>query len=419
MRTKPLHLQINLAYAKGAYTAAIEVGSERRIAQVLLDTGSSTLAILGHVYDAHRDEHRQGTALAQRVQYGQGAWAGPVLRSALAFGIGEHARRIDDGVFALIETDATHFRDADGILGLAFQELDSARDFAGWLETQAIDPRSTWPWPFDVDSEEGYAQFESLLREQPRAQVLPFFSALEQEGVVADKFALLIRRALVHVIDEAPSNARLSADPLNRGVLVLGGGEECGSLYEGGFDDIRILHELYYNARLIAVQVGDRPRITAPPLQEEYVERYASNAILDTGCSFIVLEQSIHDAVIADLGSYDERFPKLIERFRAAMNEQQGIPNGSIDTRDWPDIDFFLEAPDGSETRLCCKPSQYWQRNAMRAGQSWFLLLAQLPDWPKQSILGLPLMSGRYCVFDRRDDALGVVRMARAAAPEE
>ncbi len=415
MRAKPLHLPISLAYAKGAYTAAIEIGSERRSAQVLLDTGSSSLAVLAHVYDADRDTHLQGTALAQRVQYGQGAWAGPVLRSAVAFGTGEHARRIDSGAFALIETAATHFRDADGILGLAFQGLDHARDFAGYLDQQGLNPQLTWPWPFDLNSDDGRAAFDNLLHQQPRTRLQPLFSALEEEGVVTDKFALLIRRALVHVLEDDASNARLAADPLNRGVLVLGGGEECGSLYEGAFHDIRILHELYYNANLIAVQVGDCARIVAPALQTEYQKSYASNAIIDSGCSFLILEQSIYDAVLADLGRYDVKFTELIERFRQGMAEQQGVANDAVDTRNWPELHFYLESPTGAETKLTCKPAQYWQRNAMRAGQSWFLLMGQLPDWPKQSILGLPLMSGRYCVFDRRDDANGVVRMAKAS----
>jgi hypothetical protein len=415
MRTQPLQLLINLAYAKGAYTAAIEIGSERRSAQVLLDTGSSSLAVLSHVYDASRDAHLQGTALAQRVQYGQGEWAGPVLRSALGFGTGAHARRIDDGMFALIETTATHFRDADGILGLAFQGLDYARDLSGYFSAQGQSPQ-TWPWPFDVTSDAGRAAFDAMLREQPRASIAPLFNALEQEGVVNDKFALLIRRALVHVLDDTASIAALAADPLNRGVLVLGGGEECRELYSGRMHDIRILHELYYNANLIAVQVGDQPRIPAPPLQPEYQKRYASNAIIDSGCSFIVLEQSVYDAVIGGIAACDARFADLIDRFQKAMVDRQGLPNNSIDTRRWPDLHFYLESPDGNETKVTCNAAHYWQRNALRAGQSWFLLMGQLPDWPRQSILGLPLMSGRYCIFDRRGDALGVVRMAEASA---
>lgn len=418
MRSQPLQLQINLAYAKGAYTARIELGSARRGAQVLLDTGSSALAVLAHVYDGSDDEHLRGTPLAQRVQYGQGEWSGPVLRSAVAFGTGEHARRIEDGMFALIETSATHFRDADGILGLAFKGLDQARDFSGYLSAQGVAPGLTWPWPFDVSTEEGRVAFDAVLHEQPRTKIEPLFNSLEQEGVVNDKFALLVRRALVHVLDDTASTAALAADPLNRGVLVLGGGEECGELYCGHLLDVRLLHELYYNANLIAVQVGDQERIPAPALQPEHQKSYASNAIIDSGCSFIILEQSIYDAVLAGFAAHNQRLPALIERCQKAMAGQRGIDNSAIDPRRWPDLHFYLEAPDGSESKLTCNAAHYWQRNAVNAGQSWFLLMSQLPDWPKQSILGLPLMSGRYCIFDRRAEGLGIVRFATATEPE-
>ncbi|MDZ4811107.1 MAG: pepsin-like aspartic protease [Pseudomonadota bacterium] len=414
MRRQPLKLLTNLAYAKGAYTVAIEFGSAGRSAQLLLDTGSSALAVLTHAYDGAADTYLQGTTLAQRVEYGQGAWAGPVLRSAVAFGTGEHARRIDDGMFALIETAASNFRDADGILGLAFGGLDHARDLVSYLAEQGRSPQLTWPWPFDLTSDAGRAEFDALLHQQPRASVQPLFTALEVEGVVADKFSLLIRRALVHVLDDSASDAALAADPLNRGLLILGGGEECAQLYSGKLQDIRVLHELYYNVQLIAVQVADRPRIPAPALQQQYRAHYASNAIIDSGCSFLVLEKSIYDAVLVDLAQHDEGLVPLIERFQQTMTQQQGIPNQAIDPRDWPDLRFYLESPNGEETMLVCRPAHYWQRNALRAGQSWFLLMSQLPDWPQQSILGLPLMSGHYCIFDRRADANGIVRMATA-----
>lgn len=85
MRRQSLKLLTSLAYAKGAYTVAIEIGSAGRSAQLLLDTGSSALAVLSHAYDGAADTYLRGTTLAQRVEYGQGAWAGPVLRSTVAF----------------------------------------------------------------------------------------------------------------------------------------------------------------------------------------------------------------------------------------------------------------------------------------------------------------------------------------------
>jgi hypothetical protein len=50
----------------------------------------------------------------------------------------------------------------------------------------------------------------------------------------------------------------------------------------------------------------------------------------------------------------------------------------------------------------------------MRAGQAYCLLASQLENWPNQSILGLPLLAEKYCVFDRSAANGGCVRVAKA-----
>jgi hypothetical protein len=404
-------LSTNLAYAKGAYTVAIEFGSERDCANLLLDTGSSSLVVLPAAYDAARDRSLKATPWAQQIKYGQGSWTGPVLTSELGLGEGIHARRLTSVQFALVAADAQNFRDYDGLFGLAFGGLDKAHDMSAVLAERAISPAATWPWPFEVEAA-GLDDFRTLVRRQPTVPLTPLFTAAEELAVVADKFAMLIRRSLVHVLDDESTPHSLANDPLNRGVLVLGGGEEHQDLYEGPFHNVRLVHELYYNANLIAVQVGSQPRIPAPQLDPADVARAASNAIFDTGSTFLILESSLYAAVRAGFAAHGERFPALIDRFQEAFRQEGGLPNSTIDHRDWPDLHFYLESDTGEEVKLTCTPGDYWQRNALRAGQSYFLLMDQLPHWPRQSILGLPLLSGYYCVFDRR--GTGVLRVAKA-----
>jgi hypothetical protein len=414
MEQNYLKLRTTLAYAKGAYTVEIKIGSEQSPANVLLDSGSSTLVVLPNVYDPSQDQSLKATSLAQSIAYGIGTWAGPVLKTTIAFGDKRHARILPDAEIALVESSAQNFRDADGLLGLAYRKLNKAHDVSALLTERKIEPSHTWPWPFNADQEHDLSAFKTQLRGQPLVDLTPCFSALEEEGIISDKFSLLVKRALVHVLDDKATSEQLAADPLNAGVLVLGGGEECQSLYQGGFETVQIVHELYYNANLISVQVGDRPRIPAPPLQEKFKAGYASNAIFDTGSSFLVLEASIYDAVIADFATYDKSFPDLISRFQEGFQKEHGLPNNSIKTREWPKLYFHLESPSGDEVSLTCNPSNYWQHNAVHAGECFFLLLRQLPKWPNQSILGLPLMSGHYCIFDRRADGNGVFRLAKA-----
>jgi hypothetical protein len=410
----PTHIELmtTLAYAKGAYSAAIELGSEGRPANLLLDTGSSTTVVLPHAYPAERDQHRQATAWAQRIKYGAGAWAGPVLSSQVTVGEGKHRRTLALAHFALVESRAQDFRDCDGLLGLAFRDLDRAHDATALLAERGIDPALTWPWPFAVEDADTFAKFKEALARQPRLTLRPLFSALEEEGIVADKFAMLVRRSLVHVTEADATTRHLAGDPLNRGVLVLGGGEECERLHRGGFHAVKIVHERYYNCHLVAVSVGDQARIPAPPLDAKDEAAYASNAIVDTGCSFIVLEHSLHAAVLEGIARHYPAATERIARFGERFRTEHGLPNDAFDNRRWPDLHFHLQSPDGGETTLTVDPGDYWQRNALHPGECFFMLMAQLPSWPRQSILGLPLLSGRYCVFDRRGG--GELRVARA-----
>ncbi|MCF7221789.1 pepsin-like aspartic protease [Marilutibacter chinensis] len=410
-----IHLAISLAWAKGAYTVPIAFGSGRRTANLVLDTGSSTLVVLPHAYLPEDDEALSATAWAQEVRYGQGTWAGPVVRTRLAFGHGAHACGIDDAEVSVIEAAAQDFRDADGIFGLAYSGLDIAHDMGGVLSARGADPALTWPWPFEADDDDLDA-FGTLLRQQPRVALQPLFSQLAGQGRIQDRFGMLVRRALVHVLDDAVDDDVLDADPLNRGVMVLGGGEDAPALHTGRFQDVRIVHDLYYNANLLAVQVGDRPRIAVPPLDPQYARRAASNAILDTGSSFLVLEAGTHDAIMAGLTAIDPRLPALCGKFRDTFNASgHGVANAEVDALDWPVLTFHLEGEGGSETALACPPEHYWPRNAMYAGESFFLLMPQLPGWPNESILGLPLMAGHYCLFDRcADGGVGRVRIAPA-----
>ncbi len=411
-----LELDTTLALAQGAYTVAMAFGSEGRTANLILDTGSSTLAVLPQAYDPTRDHALRATAWAQEITYGGGAWAGPVLRSRLGFGHGHHARAIDDALFALIESERPPFRGADGIWGLAYRGLDPAYDITGLLRQQGVDPALTWPWPFPTGHALDLRQFKEFLRQQPRTHLTPAFTALEAEGVVRNRFALAVGRAIVHIADDRATVQAQAADPLNRGALVLGGGAEQQHLYRGVFQDVRILHDLYYNANLRAVRVGSQDPIPVPPLDPGDVASRYSNALLDSGSSFLVLEASTYAAVLDGFARHDPRLPALVAEFHAAFAQEQGLPNHRIDPRDWPDLHLHLESPTGGDTVLRIPASHYWPHNALQAGQSLFLLMAQLPDFPKQSILGLPLFAGRYAVFDRAsDDGLGRVRLAASA----
>ena len=408
-----IEIPTTLAHARGGYTATARFGEHGDPAQLILDTGSSTLVVRPQAYAAARDGHLAATPWVQEIRYGGGAWAGPVLKSRLAFGHGHHARVIDDALFACCETDDTLFQGADGLWGLAYRDLDPAWDVSPLMGQQGHAPPLSWPWPYDQGHALDLGRFQDFLHQQPRTHLQPAFTALEEEGVLRNRFALSIGRALAHVTHDNPSVAALEADPLNRGALVLGGGAEQQHLYRGGFQDIRIVHDLYYNANLRAVRVGSGDPIPVPPLDASRVASMGSNALLDTGCSFLVFEAGTYAAIMAALARHDPRHPDVVEQSQRAFQAGNGLPQHAIEPRHWPDLHLVFEAPDGGDTSLRITASQYWPRNALRPGQTLCLLAPPLAHFGGQSILGLPLFAGRYAIFDRdQGHGLGIVRLA-------
>ena len=55
---------------------------------MILDTGSSTLAVVPRVYKIADDQNVTFTEYAQLVTYGTGGWSGPVLQTTLSMGSG-------------------------------------------------------------------------------------------------------------------------------------------------------------------------------------------------------------------------------------------------------------------------------------------------------------------------------------------
>lgn len=417
MQRFPIELPISLAWGKGGYTLQVRLGQAETPLNLVLDTGSSTLAILPRAYDAATDQDLRTTAMAQAMVYGAGAFAGPVLRSSLRLGSGHHARTLSQVDFALVQSPDPPWQDADGLLGLAYRGLNLAHDASRLLPEREPPLTSTWPWPFQTSDAAALASFHARLLQQPARTLAPCFTALEQEGLVPDRFALSVRRAVVHVGQPDVSPHRLAADPLNGGTLVLGGGTECQSLYQGAFQTLRVVHDQYYNVVLRSVRVGAGVEISAPPLAPQDIASHGSNAIIDTGSSFVILPQALYAQIAAAFANIDPRLPQIIERFQTAFAGGKGVPEGEVRSLPWPDLHFLLEGQNGSEVHLSLHPAQYWESNALVHGEALFLLRSQMAGWLAQSILGLPLLCGRFLVFDRRAGSEGVIRVATARPP--
>src|SRR5271165_6495567 len=84
----PVRLPISLLVTGTSYTASLAIGSGGVPVNMLLDTGSSALAVDGGFYDPTADAGCTTTNLLQAVAYGSASFVGAVVRTAVGFGAG-------------------------------------------------------------------------------------------------------------------------------------------------------------------------------------------------------------------------------------------------------------------------------------------------------------------------------------------
>jgi hypothetical protein len=406
--TKVLRIEITNVLTGNDYSAQLAIGSKGALANVILDTGSSTLAVEPSVYSGGGDTLLKPTTLIQLVGYGTGGWAGPVVDTTITFG----GIPMTGAPIAITSVQQKgNFAGVTGIMGLAYNGLNDAYDFKGYLAAKG--KPASYPWPFGATSWKAFVAGFGPLIQTSGAQgvtVKPYFDQLEMNGVVANKFAFYTLRSWVS-LRRGTSVAAVSADPLNRGYFIMGGGEEQHDLYTGTFATVKVLHDLYYNTNLKSVRVAGCAPHPAAPLQAKYRASSISNSIVDSGTSDLTLAADVYEAILMGLKQLN---PAFIQAIAAAR--RNGIPATSLNQAQWPNIYFTLEGENGNDVELAVSPQTYWQDDFPAAGQAVFQISGPL-DKANQSILGLPLLNNYYAVFDRAQDVNGVIRFAPIKRP--
>jgi hypothetical protein len=397
-----------------AYTGALLIGQQLDPANVIIDTGSSTLAVLKAKYNAGSDVLLKPTTLLQYDAYGPngetGFWFGPVVETQVALSYGGPvpvlAPVIGFGISVGIADDstATHpvFAGADGILGLAYPSLNKAYDVSSYLVGEHKPPL-TYPWPIPASEvPQTLSAFDTFIKgtNAPEVKVTPCLTQLVQEGFLANKFALWVFRALTNLRTNNPAT-----DQSNLGVLIMGGGEAFfqGQVV-GPFQAAQVVSDSFYGLNLIAVQVGSNPPIPALP-GPALGKGEVANAILDSGTAQIVLQADLYNAVMAQMKLAVPNFSSLVNPISQAWNSVLGAA-------DWPVLNFFLAGADDNEVTLSCYPSQYWQTDAQPQGVAQFMI-QPIGDSSQPTILGLTLLTGYYTIFDRSTDGLGIINFAQ------
>jgi hypothetical protein len=398
------------------YSAQIRIGRRQIVANVILDTGSSTLAVVPSIYHADDDPDMKPSSLAQHVSYQDGSgWLGPVLRTAVTFGDPANKSVTANNVPVAVPAVQSRgdFVGVDGIMGLAYYSINPTYDLQAYLKSRGVTRGECFPWPFrSAIFARALRRFNELVRSHGihQGSVEPYFNALEQHGLTLDKFAFYTRRSLMrNASQNQTANMR---DPLNHGWFILGGGEQQRDLYTGSFADVAVLHDVWYNVELKAIQVGSCQPVKALPLQAAYkAEDGNSNCVVDSGSSPTTLSNDVYNAMMKSFAKLNPKFVRLIQQAHVK------IASSALDLNEWPDISFILAGKQGRNVKLTCTPQTYWQDHNPDFDTSTFQIQAAGPHAPDHaSTLGLTVLNNYYTIFDRSaGKGKGIIRFAPIA----
>jgi len=194
-----------------------------------------------------------------------------------------------------------------------------------------------------------------------------------------------------------------ASDPLNQGLMIMGGGDESTDLYTPPFQTVKMVSDDWYSTVLKAVIVGNSPPIAAG-LQGP--QGYSSNSFVDSGARRLELDHLMLQAILSKFSGSQQELLKQSMQGHGNLVSVNDL--GDLST--WPTLTFVLQG-DAGDVSLDVPPSNYWQVNTEQVGAA---KAAITQGDPGLAILGLPLMNGYFTIFDgEADNGRGVVKFAK------
>jgi hypothetical protein len=370
-------IPITNVFMGGDYTASILLGPNRQAVNVILDTGSSALALDGKKYKPDTAGGDVTTDLAQTDSYGDGSsWTGAVIEATVTVGVGATAVTAPKiNVAIAYDASADMFQSADGILGLAYAPLDNAFQM----------PSDTWTTQYTSEQVAGGTQTD----------IQPYLTQLAGQDVISDKIAFYTLRSFIH-----ESGGNNAADPLNQGWMILGGGEESTDLYTGAFQVVTVLADDWYNTNLKSIQVGATTPIT---VKARGAKGMPSNSIVDSGTNSLNLGPTLLKSILSKFSASQRAL------LNTSIKQGQPVRMTQLNLADWPNLIFVLQG-DAADVTLTVSPNDYWQVDTGKVGEA---MSAITQGQNGLAILGLPLMNGYFTIFDgEADGGRGVIKFA-------
>jgi hypothetical protein len=363
-----IRIPINNVLTGNDYTMTLSVGSGAVPVNVLLDTGSSMLAVDGGIYDPSKDGTAVTTQLLQKAEFVSGSFLASVVRTTVGLpSAAEPAALPGANLAVTYDSRPGTFGQADGIFGLAYAALDTALKM----------PANTWKNRYSTDQ----------LKLGQQADLDPYMTQAAAAGLFGNKFAFAVQRSAVSMATDDPAS-----DPVNAGLFIPGGGAECADLYTGAFASVAVVHEQYYNTNLLAVQIGDQS-LNVPAAAPG--SKVGSNSIIDSGSGNITLDQGLYDKILALFNTLNPDFALALEQ------SASGCDQTKIDLSRWPPLRLVFQGSEASQVSITIPPSDYWQFDSTAKGTATLAMVGDGGMLGGQSILGLPVFGSHFVVFDR------------------
>jgi hypothetical protein len=390
MATNSIWIPTSNVLMNGNYTGKIKIGSTGQEIDVVLDLGSSTIAVGLHAFDPNIDSNKTVTKHAQFASYGNGAvgWYGGLLETTVALGPeGVEVKKCT--VVATSLESQPMYGAVGGVLGLASTSFNQAYKMTG----------STWPL--------NHSSSQIMKFGEPCA-IAPCMKQLARGTGIPERFAFYSLRSWPCLSSKDPES-----DPMNHGWLILGGGYACSELYTGDFQNAKLVGS-DFGMNLKAVALGDQPVIEVARTPNVAPGTPAgANSVVDFGTKAIQLEVGLFNNVFEAIEAIDPELMKLIDKATTLLDGSQGtVPNGSVNLSKWPVLQFIFEGEEGDVT-LTVGPETYWQTDAIRPGEATFTIGARRGP----TVFGLPLLNNYFTVFDQQGSgSIGFAKIAQSRA---
>ena len=367
-----LRIPITNTLTGNHYTMALSFAAGAVQLNVLLDTGAGLLVVDGGGYNPATDPAARTTKLLQSAPFESGSFMAAVVQTPIGLtATGAQIVLPSANVAVTYQETQGIFGSADGLLGLAYAALDTAYRM----------PADTFQTKYAADQ----------LRLGQPADLEPFISQLAAAGLARETFAFAVSRSVTSLALDDPDS-----DPLNNGLFILGGGTDCTDLYSGNFTSVAVVHEQYYHTNLVSVQIGTHT-IAVPPAAPGGL--VFSNSIVDSGAGVLLLDQGLYTKIIAAFAAIRPSFAAALQANVSTAG--QGCEQKTLRLSDWPTLVLVFQGSDGTPARVPIAPQDYWQFDCGQKGHAVAMIAGDNGALAGQSILGLPLFSGHFVVFDR------------------